>query len=42
MYNKSSMFVIKRDGAREEISFDKITTRIQALAKDLPLSHYKP
>jgi ribonucleoside-diphosphate reductase alpha subunit len=29
------MFVVKRDKSREEISFDKITSRIQALAKDL-------
>ena len=35
MYNKISMFVVKRDKSREEISFDKITSRIQALAKDL-------
>ena len=35
MDNKVSMFVLKRDGTREIISFDKITTRIQQLAHDL-------
>jgi len=35
MDNKISMFVTKRDGLREEISFDKITARIKLLCKDL-------
>lgn len=35
MYNKISMFVTKRDNTREEISFDKITTRIKQLCSDL-------
>jgi len=35
MSNKISMFVIKRNGIREEISFDKITSRLQQLSKDL-------
>jgi ribonucleoside-diphosphate reductase alpha chain len=29
------MFVVKRNGIREEISFDKITSRLQQLSKDL-------
>ena len=35
MSNKISMFVVKRNGIREEISFDKITSRLQQLSKDL-------
>jgi ribonucleoside-diphosphate reductase alpha subunit len=35
MYNISGMFVKKRDGSREEISFDKITSRIKGLCNGL-------
>jgi ribonucleoside-diphosphate reductase alpha chain len=35
MYNKLTMFVTKRDNTREEISFDKITSRIKQLCSDL-------
>ena len=35
MYNIKNMFVVKRDNSREEISFDKITTRIKLLCKGL-------
>jgi len=35
MYNKITMFVTKRDNTREEISFDKITSRIKQLCSDL-------
>jgi ribonucleoside-diphosphate reductase alpha chain len=35
MNNKINMFVTKRDNSREEISFDKITSRIKFLSKDL-------
>ena len=35
MSYKISMFVVKRNGIREEISFDKITSRLQQLSKDL-------
>jgi len=35
MYNKTTMFVLKRDNTREEISFDKITSRLQQLASGL-------
>ena len=30
-----TMFVIKRNGEREEVSFDKCLKRIQKLSKDL-------
>ena len=35
MYNKLTMFVTKKDNTREEISFDKITSRIKQLCSDL-------
>lgn len=36
------MFVIKRDGRKQEIKFDKITARIQKLAYGLDLNHIDP
>jgi ribonucleoside-diphosphate reductase alpha chain len=35
MYNKTNMQVVKRDGTSEEVSFDKITSRIKALCNGL-------
>jgi len=35
MYNKTNMLVVKRDGTSEEVSFDKITSRIKALCSGL-------
>jgi ribonucleoside-diphosphate reductase alpha chain len=35
MYHKIKMQVCKRDGSYEDVSFDKISHRIQALSKDL-------
>lgn len=36
------MFVIKRDGKRESVKFDKITARIQKLCYGLDLQHVNP
>src|ERR1700742_5360280 len=36
------MFVIKRDGTRESVKFDKITARIQKLSYGLEPSHVDP
>ncbi|MCX8080729.1 MAG: ribonucleoside-diphosphate reductase subunit alpha [Bacteroidia bacterium] len=36
------MFVIKRDGSRESVKFDKITARIQKLSYGLDLNHVDP
>jgi ribonucleoside-diphosphate reductase alpha chain len=35
MYNKTNMQVVKRDGTSEEVSFDKITSRIKSLCYGL-------
>ncbi|KAL7017563.1 hypothetical protein ACKWTF_010434 [Chironomus riparius] len=39
---KSKMFVIKRDGRREEVHFDKITSRIQKLCYGLNMDFVDP
>ena len=36
------MFVIKRDGTRESVKFDKITARIQKLSYGLEPTHVDP
>ena len=36
------MFVIKRDGTRESVKFDKITARIQKLSYGLEPAHVDP
>ena len=36
------MFVIKRDGRKQEVSFDKITARIQKLCYGLDPEHVDP
>jgi len=36
------MFVIKRDGRKQEVKFDKITSRIQKLCYGLDLDHIDP
>lgn len=36
------MFVVKRDGRKQEIKFDKITSRIQRLCYGLDLKHIDP
>ena len=36
------MYVIKRDGSKESIKFDKITARIQKLCYALDAAHVKP
>lgn len=36
------MFVIKRDGRKEEVKFDKITARIQKLCYGLDINHVDP
>lgn len=36
------MYVIKRDGRRQEIKFDKVTARIQKLCYGLDLNHVDP
>jgi ribonucleoside-diphosphate reductase alpha subunit len=38
----NNMFVIKRNGAKEKVSFDKITTRIESLCKELKLDRIDP
>lgn len=34
------VYVIKRDGRREEVSFDKVSRRIKTLSKGLKVSHF--
>ena len=36
------MYVIKRDGKKEAVKFDKITSRIDKLCYGLDLSHVQP
>jgi ribonucleoside-diphosphate reductase alpha chain len=36
------MYVIKRDGSKQEVKFDKITARIQRLCYGLDISHIDP
>jgi len=36
------MFVIKRDGKKESVKFDKITARIQKLCYGLSPEHVQP
>ena len=36
------MYVIKRDGRRQEVKFDKVTARIQKLCYGLDLTHVDP
>ena len=38
----SNMFVIKRDGSKESVKFDKITARIQKLCYGLDPNHVDP
>lgn len=37
-----SSYVLKRDGRRESVQFDKITSRIKNLSKDLDGKHVDP
>ena len=44
MYNKminNNMYVIKRDGQEEEVSFDKVLKRIKYLSEDKYLILFK-
>jgi ribonucleoside-diphosphate reductase alpha subunit len=39
---KSAMFVVKRDGRKERVAFDKVTARISKLCYGLDLNHVDP
>ena len=40
LHNNDSMFVIKRNGDKEEVSFDKVTRRIKNLSCDLKINAF--
>ncbi|XP_031838771.1 ribonucleoside diphosphate reductase large subunit [Nomia melanderi] len=42
MVGKGKMFVIKRDGHKEDVHFDKITSRIQKLCYNLDMDYVDP
>nr|XP_034194872.1 ribonucleoside-diphosphate reductase large subunit [Osmia lignaria] len=42
MVGKGKMFVVKRDGRKEDVHFDKITSRIQKLCYNLDMDYVDP
>ena len=42
MVNLSKIFVVKRDGRKEPVHFDKITARVEKLCYNLDMDYIDP